>query len=125
MRQTYTDHPHASSPESQLAQMTPAMLACRDLGHNWNHAPLEATLIKGTKVIEAERAIECARKCGCLRTDIFARSEHDELVKMKSYIQYPPGYVLKREDPDVPIGRFTRNAARSTLMQRLVPGLAW
>lgn len=116
---------HVSSPEVQLGQMTPEMLACRDLGHNWRHAPLAANVVKRGKVIEAERAIVCDRKCGCVRTDLFVRDEYDDLVKIQSYMNYPPGYLLEREDPEIPIGRLTRNTARMTLMQRLAPELSW
>lgn len=125
MRLVHPEEPTPQSPQRQLTQMTPAMLACRDLGHNWRHAPLEATIVKGKKVIEAERAIDCDRKCGCTRTDIFIRDDYGDLIKAKSYIQYTPGYVLTRDDPEIPIGRATRNMARTTLMQRLAPGLTW
>lgn len=125
MRHSRADIPAPSSPAEQLAQMTPQMLACRDLGHNWRHAPLEATILKRSKVIEAERVITCERHCGCIRTDVFIRDEYGDLIKDKSTIQYPPGYILEREDPDIPIGRLTRNTARMTLMQRLAPGLTW
>lgn len=110
--------------EDQISHMRDEILACRDYGHRWKEAPLHATNVKKTRVIEAERILVCERS-GCVRTDIFVRDEYDELVKVSSGIKYPPGYLLEREDPEVPTGRFARNDARMTLMQRLVPNLTW
>lgn len=114
-----------ASPEEQIAHMTQEMLGCRDLGHNWRHAPLSPTITKKGKVIEAERVVVCDRGCGCVRTDVFVRDEYGDLVKFQGTIKYPPGYILERDDPEIPVGHLTRNVARMTLMQRLVPNLTW
>lgn len=105
--------------------MPQEMLACRDLGHNWRHTPLHATHVKRGQVMNAERVTVCERQCGCVRTDFFSRDKYGELVKEYGIIKYPPGYILERDDPEVPIGRLMRNTARMTLMQRLAPDLSW
>lgn len=120
-----THNPDHVPPLAQLSKMSSEMLSCRDLGHSWEHAPLTPTIQRRGKVIEAERELQCQRECGCVRTDVFARDEDDYLIKIKSPISYPPGYILEREDPDTPVGKFTRDVVRTTIMKRLVPNLHW
>jgi len=114
------------SLDAQLANMNADVLGCRDLGHNWERGvTMNATLLKGKKVIEAERVLKCMGMCGCVRTDVFRRDAYGDLVKVKNVISYPDDYTFQREDPEVPVGRATRMLARQTLMSRLAPGLAW
>lgn len=120
------DVPEFQSPEEKLLELPVEMLGCRDLGHNWERGVgLNATLTKGKRVIRAERVVRCVGGCGCVRTDVFERDEWGMLVKTKGPIKYPEGYVLQRDDPEIPIGRVTRNMARSTLMAKIAPGLIW
>jgi hypothetical protein len=121
----------AQDLDEMIAELPTAALACRDLRHAWPRAgrgemKLTPTKMRGKRVIEAERRMECTGGCGVVRIDTFEFTRDGRMLRTgKPRYQHTMPYLIKRADPADTRVTVDRDALRYALFTRLNPDLQW
>lgn len=120
-----------ATPDERLNELPIEALECRDLRHAWPRtssgaAKLVPTKRRGTRVVEAQREMECTGGCGTVRVEDFEILADGRVLRVGQcrYRRTRP-YLLKRDDPADSKPPVDRDEVRFALLARLYPDFSW